>query len=167
MLYIGEGLVPQIEAGANKFVYTKKPTIQLLNMILSSMNEKAQDDTGNHYQFIVNRVLWEQINLVLGAYLADYKTDGTYLYSKAANKGTGGYVKVGATYSSYEFAGNYLSFAVDRALTREYPDKGYGLCIDLTADKTEGTPAIAKFSLLGKDFITNTIAGVNYTTCAA
>ena len=159
-LYIGEGLVPQIEAAANKFVYTNKPTIQLLHMILSAMNEKSQDETGNHYTFIVNRVLWEQINLVLGTYLADYKTDGTFLYSKAANKGAGGYVKVGATYNSYEFSGNTLTFAVDRALTREYPTKGYGLCIDLTADKTSGTPAIAKFGILGKEFITSKLPGV-------
>jgi len=45
-------------------------------------------------------------------------------------------------------------------LSREYPDKGYGVCIDLTADKTTGTPAIAKFALTGKDIIINTIAGV-------
>lgn len=63
--------------------------------------------------------------------------------------------------------GNQVSFVVDRALTREYPDKGYGVCIDLTADKTTGTPAVAKFSLLGKDFITNKVLGVKYTTCAA
>jgi len=49
---------------------------------------------------------------------------------------------------------------VDRALTREYPDKGYGICVDLTADKTTGMPALAKFSLTGKDFITNKLAGV-------
>lgn len=56
--------------------------------------------------------------------------------------------------------GNTISFAVDRALTREYPTKGYGVCIDLTADKTSGTPAIAKFSITGKDFITNKVLGV-------
>ena len=92
---------------------------------------------------------------------------GTYMYSKSANKGQGGYVKVGATFDTYEYAGNQVSFVVDRALTREYPDKGYGVCIDLTADKTTGTPAVAKFSLLGKDFITNKVQGVKYTTCAA
>lgn len=55
----------------------------------------------------------------------------------------------------------------DRALTREYPTKGYGVCIDLTADKTTGMPAIAKFSLTGKDFMTNKIVGVEITACAA
>lgn len=34
------------------------------------------------------------------------------------------------------------------------------MCIDLTADKTTNTPAIAKFSLTGRDFITNKILGV-------
>ncbi len=92
---------------------------------------------------------------------------GTYMYSKSANKGQGGYIKVGATFDTYVYAGNQLSFVVDRALTREYPDKGYGVCIDLTADKTSGMPAIGKFMLAGKDIITNKIVGVNYTTCAA
>lgn len=83
------------------------------------------------------------------------------MYSKAANKGGGGYIKVGATFSTYEYAGNTISFAVDRALSREYGnEKGYGLCLDLTADKTTNVPAIAKFSLTNQDFIYNTIAGV-------
>ena len=136
-------------------------------MVMSSMAEKSQDDTGNKWVFIVNRKLWEDVNVVLGSYLADYKTDGGYMYSKAANKGEGGYIKVGATFNTYEFSGNQLQFIVDRALSREYPNKGYGLCLDLTADKTSGTPAIAKFTLGGKDICINTIAGVNYTTCAA
>jgi hypothetical protein len=114
-----------------------------------------------------NRKLWNDVNQVLGEYLANYKTDGTFMYSKSANKGQGGYVKVGATFDTYEYAGNTITFAVDRALSREYPDKGYGICIDLTADKTTGTPAIGKFSLTGKDFITNKIVGVNIPHCAA
>lgn len=159
-IYIGEGLVPQIEAAANKFVYANKPTLMLFNKIIGIMSAKAQEDTGNKFTFVVNRKLWEDVNTVLGSYLADFKTDGAYMYSKSANKGMGGYVKVGATFNSYVYAGNEVNFIVDRALSREYPDKGYGICLDLTADKTTGTPAIAKFSLLGKDFITNKIVGV-------
>lgn len=82
------------------------------------------------------------------------------MYSKSANKGFGGYIQVGATFDTYNFSGNQLTFIVDRALSREYPTKGYGVCLDLTADKTTGTPAIAKFALHGKDFITNKIVGV-------
>ena len=168
-IYIGEGLIPQIEAAANKYCYSNKPNLQLFNMIMSDMADKAQSDTGNKFIFIVNRKMWNDLQMTLGEYLANYQTDGTYMYSKSANKGLGGYVKVGATFDTYEYAGNQVSFVVDRALTREYPTKGYGVCIDLTADKTSGTPAIAKFSLTGKDFMTNKIVGVNVTvyTCAA
>lgn len=159
-IYIGEGLIPQIEAAANKYVYSNNPTLPLFNQIMGDMADKAQSDTGNKWIFICNRRLWQQINTTLGVYLGQYKTNGMFLYSKEANKGLGGYVKVGATYDTYEYAGNQISFVVDRALTREYPDKGYGVCIDLTADKTSGTPAVAKFSITGKDFITNKIVGV-------
>jgi hypothetical protein len=160
-LYIGEGLIPQIEAFASKFVYNNKPTLQLFNHIMSVMREKAQKDTGNNFTILCNAKFWDDINLVLGEYLANFRTDGTYMYSKGANKGQGGYVKVGATYNSYEFAGNTVTFVVDRTLTREYgTEKGYALCLDLTADKTTNQPAIAKFSLLGQDFIKSTISGV-------
>ena len=159
-IYIGEGLIPQIEAAANKYVYGNMPSLPLFNQIMSDMADKAQSDTGNHWIFIVNRKLWNDINTVLGVYLAQYRTQGTFMYSKSANKGQGGYVKVGATFDTYEYAGNEVSFVCDRALTREYPDKGYGVCIDLTADKTTGTPAVAKFSITGKDFITNKLVGV-------
>lgn len=118
------------------------PSLPLFNQIMSDMADKAQSDTGNKWIFIVNRKLWNDINTVLGVYLAQYRTMGTYMYSKSANKGQGGYVKVGATFDTYQYAGNEISFVCDRALTREYPDKGYGVCIDLTADKTSGTPAI-------------------------
>lgn len=156
-IYIGEGLIPQIEAYASKFVYNDKPTLQIFNHIMNTMSEKAQSDTGNHFVIMCNSKLWQDINLVLGEYLANFHTDGTYMYSKAKD----GYVKVGNTFSTYEYAGNTVTFAVDRALSREFGnEKGYGLCLDLTADKTSNMPAIAKFTLTGKDFITNKIAGV-------
>lgn len=53
---------------------------------------------------MVNRTLWNDVNLVLGEFLSHYRTDGTFMYSKSANQGKGGYVKVGATYDTYEFA---------------------------------------------------------------
>ena len=159
-IYIGEGFIPQIEAAANKYCYSNRPNLPLLQQIMADMSDKGQSDTGNKYAFIINRKFWNDINLVLMDYLAAHKTDGTYMYSKKANGGVGGYVKVGATFNTYEFAGNEVTFICDRALTREYPTKGYGICIDLTADKTTGTPALAKFSITGKDFMTNKIIGV-------
>lgn len=103
-IVVGDGVIPQIEQAANKFVYSNKPTLSLLHMIMDHMAEKSQKDTGNHITFMVNRRLWNDLNLVLSAYLADCRTDGTYMYSKSANKGEGGYVSVGATFNTYEFA---------------------------------------------------------------
>lgn len=159
-IYIGEGFIPQVEAAANKYFYNNKPNLPLFNKIMGDMADKAQSDTGNKFLFVVNRKMWQDVNMVLGEYLANYRTDGTYMYSKSANKGQGGYIKVGATFDTYEYAGNQISFVVDRALTREYPTKGYGLCIDLTADKTTGKPAVAKYSITGQDFMTNKVLGV-------
>ena len=79
------------------------------------------------------------------------------MWSKAAND----YVDVGATFASYEFGGNTVTFKVDRTFSREYGmDKAYCLCLDLTADKTSAQPPIQMFTLKGGDFITNKYPGV-------
>lgn len=76
---------------------------------MNVMAEKAQSDTGNHFCVLCNAKLWQDMQLVLHKYLSDAKTDGTYMYSKAANKGGGGYIKVGNTFSTYEFAGKKIA----------------------------------------------------------
>ena len=121
------------------------------------MNEKAKKPTGNKYMFICNERMWTLIQTVLGDFLAKYKTEGTYIYSKQAND----YIKVGATFDSYEYGGNQISFKVDRTFSREYGfQKAYCLCLDLTADATEAEPPIQMFTLKGGDFITNKYLGV-------
>lgn len=106
---------------------------------------------------ICNEKAWMDIQNKLGAWLANYKPDGTYLWSKEAN----GYLNVGATYNSYNFAGNTISFIVDRTFTREFgSEKGFAMMIDLTSDSASGNPAVAMFTLKGGDFMYNKIAGV-------
>ena len=155
-IYIGDGLIPQVERFASKYVYNNKPTVDVFHTIMQTMNEKAEKATGNKYLFICNEKLWNDIQYTLGTYLAGFKVLNTYMYSKAAN----GYVEVGATFSTYNFAGNQISFTVDRTFTREYVNKGYGLCLDLTADLASGKPAIAMFSLKGCDILTSKYPGV-------
>lgn len=60
--------------------------------------------TGNTFVFVVNEALWSQIQVTLSEWLSRFGTCDTYLWSKEAN----GYVKVGATFSTYEIGGNYL-----------------------------------------------------------
>lgn len=113
--------------------------------------------TGNHYCFIVNTNLWNEIQDVLGAWIKDYKTVGTFLFSKAEN----GYVNVGATFSSYEFAGNSVCFKVDRSLDIEFPNRKYGIFVDLTADARSGRAAMNMFTFKNGQYIHNFIKGVN------
>lgn len=72
--------------------------------------------TGNKYVFICNERFWHSVQAELFDFLAHFHADNTFLWSKQAND----YVKVGATFDTYEFGGNSLTFAVDRTFSREY-----------------------------------------------
>ena len=160
--YIGDGLIPQIERFASKYGYNKL-TVEVMQTAINMMCQKAENPTGNRFTFIVNEALWNQIQLALSEWLARFKTVGTYLWSKEANN----YIKVGATFSTYEIGGNEITFKVDRSLSREYGNRGYGIMLDLTADKTTGQPAIAAFTFKNGEFISSKYPGVKSTICAA
>ena len=156
-IYMSDGMIPQCEAFCSKYAYNKL-NISVLQTVISMLGEKSDDSTGNVYTFICNDKFWQDLYKTLGDYLAQFHTEGTYLWSMKAND----YVSVGAKgFDSYNYAGNTLVFKVDRTMTLEYgSDKGYALAIDLTADKTSAQPPIAMFTLKGGDMITNKYVGV-------
>jgi hypothetical protein len=130
----------------------------VLRTAIQTLNEKAREAQGNTYLFVCNEAFYYQLGEVLDTYLAQYHTDGTYLWSMKAN----GYVEVGAKgFDTYHWMGNTVSFKLDRALTREYGDKGYALAIDMSGDKTSSQPPIGLFTLKGGDMIQSYIKGVN------
>lgn len=156
-IYISDGLIPQVEAFASKLAYNKL-TIAHLKTAMMALNEKAAKPTGNHYLFICNEKFWYDLQDILDTYLAQYHTDGTYMWSKKAND----YVEVGARgFDTYNWGGNSISFKVDRTFSREFGrDKGYALALDLTADKTSAQPPIQMFTLRGGDMMTSKYKGV-------
>lgn len=154
-IYIGDGMIPQIERFASKYA-ANKVTTNTFHTIISTMVEKAEKPTGNHFSFIVNERMWAIVQRVLGDYLANRHTDESYIWSRG---GEGKYIKVGATFDAYEWGGNTVSFKVDRTLSREFPEP-YALCIDLTTGKTSTQPPVAMYSLKGKDYIFNEVLGV-------
>lgn len=160
-LIAGDGLIPQIERFASKFKFAKL-TINVINKVLEQMNVKAADATGNNYTFIVNDKLWTQINSTLGDWLKLWNSTPTMLYSKETNSMVKAEnpTKVGATFTSYEVSGNTVTFMVDRALTKEYPNKAYGICLDTSPDITTNQPAVAGFTLKGGEFISSKYPGV-------
>lgn len=153
-IIIGNGFMPQIERFCGKYVFNKWGTV-VLKTALSEMVAKAETPTGNIFGFICNEKMWHYVQN-LQEFLSWLKPlDSSYLYSKDK----GGYVKVGATFSAYEYAGNTIHFTVDRALSYEYGDKAFGVFVDLTAD-SNGTPAVSMFTLKNGDFISNKFLGV-------
>ena len=46
-IYIGDGLIPQVERFASKYVYNERPTVEIFHTIMQTMNEKADKPTGN------------------------------------------------------------------------------------------------------------------------
>lgn len=171
-LIAGNGLVPQLERFASKYKYAKL-NINVINTVMETMNQKAANATGNHYTFIVNDILWSQINTALGDWLKLWGSTPTMLYSKAANEGMGGKVpvdnalSVGASFTTYVISGNTVTFMVDRAFTKEYPNKGYGICLDTNPDISTNQPAISGFTLKGAEFVTSKFPGVKITSSAA
>lgn len=154
MIVIGDGLVNQVERFADKFAYSKMTT-DVMDEMMSSMRQKSSKSIGNKYVVIANEKLWDDIQRSLKHYLKDWRTNGTTFFSKE-----GGNVNIGATFDTYTFAGNEVTFMVDKAMSLEYSDKPYGICIDLTADMVSGKPAMAMYSLKGKEFNRNVLRGV-------
>jgi hypothetical protein len=160
-LIAGDGLIPQIERFASKYKYAKL-NVNVIQTVMDQMNQKAANATGNHYTFVVNDRLWGQINTTLGDWLKLWNSTPTMLYSKATQSlvKADNPLKVGATFVSYEVSGNTVTFMVDRALTKEYDKKGYGICLDMSPDISTNQPAIAAFTLQGGEFVTNKYPGV-------
>lgn len=154
-IVMGDGIIAQIERYANKYAYAKL-SINVFDTVMEHMRQKSKSSTGNMYSFVVNERLWNQIQRTLREYLKDWKTDGAFFYSQKAGKT----VSVGTTFDSYIFGGNQITFHVDKALTLEYPDKGYGLVIDLTGDRVNQTPALQMFTVKGGEFIRGVLKGV-------
>lgn len=159
-LIAGDGVIPQIERFASKYKYANI-NVGVINKVLSQMNQKAYNSTGNHYTFAVNDILWSDVNTILADWLKSWGSTPTLLYSKdEGNFVKANAVKVGATFVSYEVAGNIVTFMVDRALSIEYPTKGYGICLDMTPDIVTNEPAMAAFTIKGAEFVSSKYPGV-------
>lgn len=159
---MGDGLIAQIERYANKFSYARV-TSSMLDKIMANMTEKSANAEGNMYVFVVNTILYAQLQKTLREYLRGVTQSASVYYSQKS----GGKVKVGTTFDTYEFMGNQITFKVDKALSIEYPNKGYGLVVDMTADMLANKPAMALFTIKGGEFVRNTILGVGGATGVA
>ena len=155
-IIIGDGLIPQIERYASKFVYNEHITWTALQRMIHALNEKRQSYIGNKYLFLCNDIMWHDIQSMGMKTAYAWKEVASTMWSKAAD----GFVKLGATFSTFEIEGNEVTFKVDNALCIEYPNKGFAMMLNVTPDELKGRPAVECFSLMNKEFQTNFLPGV-------
>jgi hypothetical protein len=154
-LICGDGMIAQLNRYASKYVYSKLST-NVITEAMTDLAQKCERTTGNKFVFVVNDILWRDVQMTCSRFIADHKTDGQFMYSNFEQ----GMVKLGATYAAFEFGGNVVVFHPDRALSNEYTNKGYGILVDLTTDKASGIAPVQLFTLKDKAFIDNTLTGV-------
>lgn len=154
-LIAGDGLIAQINRYASKYNYARLST-NVLTEAMTDLMEKCEESTGNTWTFVVNDILFRDLQRVCAVFLSEHKVDQQFMYSQFEQKR----IKVGATYGAFEWAGNTIIFRVDRALSNEYPTKGYGILVDFTSDKTSGLAPVQLFTLKDKAFTENHLAGV-------
>jgi hypothetical protein len=152
---MGDGVIPQIEKVCDKFLFSDL-SIDVIEDAMTSMGEKAETRQGNHWTYICNDKFWNKFNKLMKNDLRFIAQDGSYFWSKEK----GGSIKVGATYSSYEFAGNTITVMVNQALSIEYSDRAYAIMLDVGKDMVSGRPNIAMFTLEGSEIITGNLNGM-------
>ena len=136
------------------------------------MVTKAENLTGNDWVVICNSKFWNMVGDNLMDELARWTPCDAVMYSKVEGrkKSVGEKVpglKVGNTFTAYEYQGNTITFMPERVLDYEYPNEAFGFILDLTADMAAGKPAIESWTFKGADMVRNTVEGVNLFTCAA
>ena len=67
-LYIGDGIIPQIERFASKYAYNKL-TMSVLETAIHILAQKAVSTTGNNFMFVINERMWTQLQGILSDYL--------------------------------------------------------------------------------------------------
>lgn len=153
---MGDGIIPQIERYCEKYAYSNLSS-EVFEDVIASMVEKSENPTGNKYACVCNERFWNQFGRVMREDLRfQSPANGAYFYSKAS----GGDVKVGATFVSYEFQGNEITFMPDRALSQEYDTYGYAVFLDTGRDMASGVPNIASFTLEGAEMLSGNLRGM-------
>jgi hypothetical protein len=173
---MGDGIVTQLERYAEKYAFNQLTT-QLLRDVISAMKTKSQYPTGNHYVVLCNEKFQEYWWSAMVDELKTLQLPATAFYSKgvegghkagnykiedAKEGGSGIYnnIGVGANFTSYNYNGNVVTIAVERAMTQEYGDRAYGIFIDVTHDLMNGRPAMELFTLEGAPVITGQLNGL-------
>jgi hypothetical protein len=152
-IHRGDGIIPQIERYCDKFFYNTLTTTVFEDAI-NSVVRRTGNTTGNNITVVCNWVGFLQAQKAMEDRLRNFAIDGAYYYSAKAGRE----VDMGATYRSYNYAGNTITFAEDRALSEHIDDRGYMIFIDTGIN--DGKPNIAGFTIKGREMLRGTLNGM-------
>jgi hypothetical protein len=160
---MGDGIIPQIERYALKY-FPNQITIATFKEIMKDMAQISTEPIGNDYVIICNQMFWDDLQDVVFNFLMNmHCTDGTWLYSLKGSDETNNRLWLGNTFDTFKYSGNQLSFKVDKALTFEYPEQPFAVCLDMTPDRTKNMPALGLFTMRGQEFTKDLIRGVGFS----
>lgn len=108
-IYIGDGIIPQIERFAYVISFDQLLVAHFKEAI-KFMISKTDNLTGNDFVVICNSLMWSQVNDNLMNEIAKWRPSNALMYSKVSGtkKSVGEVIegiKVGNTFTSYEYAG--------------------------------------------------------------
>lgn len=177
-VYIGDGLIAQIERYGHYIDISGPMSVKHFQNAIDYIADRRGQSMGNHILAIVNRkfsrmkatALRDAINLFAP------QNNGTWFFSKDPVQGVARpgdrtrarrmqlphEVAVGATFNTYIYEGNTITFLVDEALTNHYPDKAYGIFVDNSVyeDRTGEKPGIHMMTLKGRELVQSHVPGI-------
>lgn len=177
---MGDGIIAQYERHAYHIDYSRQ-SIKFYQDAIEYIADKRGVSQGNHITVLCNRRFSRQKAAVLQNAITLFapQNDGTWFYTKdpmELNDQYGGMrkgqemkrkklpneVAVGATFNTYIYEGNTITFIVDEALTNHYRDRGYAIFIDtgIYEDENGQVPAVSLKTLKGRELIKNYITGM-------
>ncbi len=155
----GDGVITQLFRFADIFGFNEMST-DLFEDAIQSLNERVGAHSDKNYALICNNRFWYKFNTIM-------KEDKRFLKS-SDNKfvqANGKYLKIGATFNAYEFAGTTFTVMKNEALNLEFEDRAFAIMLDLNNDKVEGSYSnINMFTLEGQDIISGTLNGMGGLT---
>lgn len=128
--------------------------------IIQVMRQKSQDPQGNTYVILCNERFYDHFQAAMREIFKVFQPTDTIFFSKTDGKMK---LDVGANFESYHYGGNTISVVVDKAMSDEYGQRGYGVVLDITPDRTSQRPAMELFTLQGADMLTGTLRGLGGT----
>lgn len=175
----GDGIIAQYERYAYNIDYSKL-SVKNFQEAIEYISDKRGMSQGNHVTVICNRIFSRQKASALQDAITLFapQNNGTWFFTKddpiaGVSDEYGGMkrmkkvkvpneVAVGATFNTYIYEGNTVTFIVDEALTNHYRDRGYALFIDtgIYEDENGQIPAVHLKTLKGRALVKNTIPGM-------